>query len=84
MGVLCSDSLPAVHIASNGLKWTILRTTYLGKEIITKKNLKKKKTKNKINECIFVLKYITVQKKKKQNKRKLMKTIGSSKSSYFL
>lgn len=76
MGVLCSDSLPAVHIASNGLKWTILRTTYLGKEIITKKNL--------INECIFVLKYITVQKKKKQNKRKLMKTIGSSKSSYFL
>lgn len=61
MGVLCSDSLPAVHIASNGLKWTILRTTYLGKEIITKKNL--------INECIFVLKYITVQKKKKNRTR---------------
>lgn len=63
MGVLCSDSLPAVHIASNGLKWTILRTTYLGKEIITKKNL--------INECIFVLKYITVQKKKKTEQEKV-------------
>lgn len=64
MGVLCSDSLPAVHIASNGLKWTILRTTYLGKEIITKKKILKKK----INECIFVLKYITVQKKKNRTR----------------
>lgn len=66
MGVLCSDSLPVVHIASNGLRWALLKTTSL----------------KKINKYIFVLKHITVQ--RKQKKRQLMKTIGSSRSNYVL
>lgn len=60
MGVLCTDSLPAVHIVSDDIRWTLLKTTSL------KKILKK------IDKYIFVLKHITIQ--RKQNKRQLMKT----------
>lgn len=31
--ILCNDSVPVVHIFSNGFKWTLLKTTSLKKKI---------------------------------------------------